>query len=455
MPTLHKEYPCSSRPKPDIRNERAKTAMPHQLTFGLAPMEGVTDLPTRLWLAAAARPVTAITPFFRITRGYPLDRLPWSFCPDPLFADSSCLPPTRPQIMGSDPEELARCVAHLVLQCNHPQVDLNFGCPAPTVIGHNGGSGLIRNRTALWRFLDQLFSTLARLGAPAGAVTIKTRLGFDNPDEAHGLFEIWNQFPIGRITLHGRTRAQRYSGRADWRLMNEMARSSRLPITGSGDLVDLQSARAAAQHCPDIDQFLIGRGALRNPWIFASLALDQPIRITHQTLRKALISFLCLQNVFRTDPNDFARLLESGLSLRQQNHFTSFQTSIDNSQRPLSTWTESEEVWWSHFSTELLRWGFPHHKTITESEFLAQVTPIVLSRLKMVWNSLRTSLPSTFMDPALLRSQNAGAFFANLDRIVQSEREARKAEDTAFELTHQPQHDWIFSGERKGHDGTK
>lgn len=421
-------------------------------------MEGVTDLPTRLWLGAAGRPESAITPFFRVTRGYPPERLPWSFCPDPQYAQTSCLPLTRPQIMGNDPEDLARFTSFLNRDCGHSRIDLNFGCPAPTVVGHNAGSGLIRNQDALKVFLDRLFNALEARRVPSSTVTIKTRLGFDHEDEAQDLFGVWGQYPISCLTLHGRTRSQKYTGRANWHLMNKLAATSPHPVSGSGDIVDHHSAHEARRQCPQIREFLIGRGALRNPWVFAAIRQGHSVQITHETLRHALLSFLCLHHLFRSDSQNFIDLLNSGLTQRTH-RLTGPNMPIEKDCGvKTTTWAASEEDWWKHFSRDLLhRFSAGSSAQQSEASFLEAVSPIVLSRLKMVWNALRTSLPSKFMDPRLLRVQNARSFFASLDGIVQSENNSNGDSVTLseLELTHQPQHDWIFSGERKGHDRTR
>lgn len=456
-------YVCSLRHHPTVIIEKVAALVQTERTpqerptFSLAPMEGVTDLPTRLWLGAAGQPDHATTPFFRVTRGYPPERLPWSFCPDPLYLKSSCLPLTCPQIMGNDPEDLARFTSFLNQNCGHARVDLNFGCPAPTVVGNNAGSGLIRNLDSLKSFLDRYFDALESHRVASSTVTIKTRLGFDHEDEAHDLFDIWSRYPISCITLHGRTRSQKYTGRANWSLMNELAASSPHPVSGSGDIVDPFSAEKASNQCPHIRRFLIGRGALRNPWLFTSLRQGFCVQITHQTLRHALLSFLCLHHLFRTDMQSFIDLLASGQSLRRHAEDHPKVHAQDLCKDHRVSWSASEESWWKDFAQGLLkRVSAGRHTRQREASFLDHVSPIVLSRLKMIWNSLRTSLPAKFMDPTLLRVQNAASFFASLQRIVQSEE--RMGGDcvtmTGFELTHQPHHDWIFSGERKGHDRT-
>jgi tRNA-dihydrouridine synthase B len=173
------------------------------------------------------------------------------------------------QLFGEEPEILARA-ARLVEEMGADFVDLNFGCPVPKVVKKGAGSAMLKDLPNLTKVLS---SCVKAVKIP---VTIKIRTGWDssqrNADEVCNI--AFNE-GITWVAIHGRTRAQGYSGQSDWDYIGGIKAKARLPIIGNGDILSAKQAvnRLSESGC---DGVMIGRGALKNPFIFMdALALWQ------------------------------------------------------------------------------------------------------------------------------------------------------------------------------------
>jgi len=179
-------------------------------------------------------------------------------------------PEERPlgvQLFGADPEMLARGAAAVVDWVKPDFIDINFGCPVNKVVCKNGGSALLRDGTTL----AAIASAVVRAVAPL-PVTAKIRTGWDAAtinaaDNARRL----EDEGIRRLTVHGRTRAQGYSGEADWDVISAAAEAVAIPVVGNGDIA---SAEAALRrwHGTPVSGLMIGRAAMTTPWLFAEIS---------------------------------------------------------------------------------------------------------------------------------------------------------------------------------------
>jgi len=174
------------------------------------------------------------------------------------------LPEERPlvmQLLGEDPDLLAEAARRLEA-AGADGIDLNMGCPVPKVVAKGQGSALMRDplRAAV------IFRTLRK--AVAGPFTIKVRGGWDDRTvNAPEIARIAEGEGVDAVTVHPRTRAQQYTGRAPWDVIAEVVAAVRVPVTGNGDVRSQADAAAmvAATGCAAV---MIGRGALGRPWIF-------------------------------------------------------------------------------------------------------------------------------------------------------------------------------------------
>lgn len=172
--------------------------------------------------------------------------------------------PVAIQIYGKDVDNV-REAARIVVDQAHPDVlDLNFGCPVKKVAGKGAGAGMLQN-------IPQLLAiTKAVVEAVDVPVTVKTRLGWDQEHRVIvDLAEQLQDCGIQALTIHGRTRAQMYTGEADWTLIGEVKNNPRMhiPIIGNGDITTPERAK----ECFDrygVDAVMIGRATFGRPWIF-------------------------------------------------------------------------------------------------------------------------------------------------------------------------------------------
>lgn len=203
--------------------------------------------------------------------------------------------PVGAQLMGCDPAVMGEAAALLEAR-GFALVDLNLGCPVPKVVGHGGGSQLLREPATA----QQIFTRVVRAVTRA-PVTVKMRLGYADGSgaEAARIAQIAEACGVNAIAVHGRTRAQGYSGAADYEAIRRVKAAVSLPVFGNGDVVDGASA-CRLRAISGCDGVMLGRGALGNPWIYreveAALQGAPPPPPTSPAERKAvLLRHLALQ----------------------------------------------------------------------------------------------------------------------------------------------------------------
>lgn len=175
------------------------------------------------------------------------------------------------QLFGTRPEAFAAAVARLE-ELAPDAFDLNFGCPAPKIVKHGGGSALLREPAAV--------AAIARaaVAATRRPVFAKVRSGWEvGGENAVEIARLLEQCGVSAISVHGRTRSQLFAGAADWAVIGRVRQAVGVPVIGNGDVVSGTAARrmTAETGC---DLVMVGRGALGNPWLFAEInaALGPP-----------------------------------------------------------------------------------------------------------------------------------------------------------------------------------
>lgn len=174
--------------------------------------------------------------------------------------------PVGIQIYGRDVDSMVEA-AKIVEEVQPDVIDLNFGCPVKKVAGKGAGSGMLRNIPLM------LDITKAVVKAVKTPVTVKTRLGWDsNSIIIPTLAEQLQDCGIQALTIHGRTRAQMYTGEADWTLIGEVKNNPRIniPIIGNGDICTPEQAKQAFKRY-GVDAIMIGRATFGRPWIFKEM----------------------------------------------------------------------------------------------------------------------------------------------------------------------------------------
>ena len=169
--------------------------------------------------------------------------------------------PVAVQIFGSECEYMARA-AEMLNDYPNEILDINMGCPAPKVVKNGDGSALMKNPELARKVLE------AVVGKSKKPVSLKIRKGWDEDNiNALEIAKIAEDCGISAITIHGRTREQYYSGKADWDIIKAVKEELKIPVIGNGDVASVEDAIKIRQHTK-CDAIMIGRGAQGNPWIF-------------------------------------------------------------------------------------------------------------------------------------------------------------------------------------------
>lgn len=227
----------------------------------LAPMEDVTDIGFRL----LCRRLGASMVYSEFVAADALVRMVNKSIEKLTVCEAER--PVAIQIYGKDPIAV-RDAAQIVVERAHPDVlDINFGCPVKRVAGKGAGAGLLQD---VPRMLE---ITRAVVDAVSVPVTAKTRLGWDAEHKIIvPLAEQLQDCGIQALTIHGRTRAQMYTGEADWTLIGEVKRNPRMhiPIIGNGDICSAEDAVRAFDRY-GVDAIMVGRATFGRPWIFKEM----------------------------------------------------------------------------------------------------------------------------------------------------------------------------------------
>lgn len=265
--------------------------------FIMAPMAGITDHAFRSFMKARGSSIVVTELVSASGIEHKSERTL------KLMSFDETQRPIGIQLFGEEPEIVARA-AQLVEEMGADFVDLNFGCPVPKVVKKGAGSAILKDLPALTKMLS---TVKAAVKIP---VTIKIRTGWDA--SSRNAIEVTNiayNEGITWVAVHGRTRAQSYSGFADWDYIREIKAASKLPIIGNGDILTAQQAvnRLNESGC---DGVMIGRGCLKNPYIFRdALALWQGQDQTNLKPDYALL-FQELNGVFTTHCEEHIRQIQ-------------------------------------------------------------------------------------------------------------------------------------------------
>jgi nifR3 family TIM-barrel protein len=249
----------------------------------LSPMAGVTDVSFRRLIKGLGGVGLTVSEFISVeglTRSNPKSKRQMRF-----YADER---PFAVQIFGGQPERM-RIAAEMAEEVGADILDINCGCPAPKVVKHGGGSGLLRDYPRLETILKEIKKAITI------PLTVKIRAGFfDHTINAVETAKLAEACGAEHIALHGRTKEQGYRGLANWDLVRQIKEVVSVPVSGSGDVTTIEGAfaRFAETGC---DGVLIGRGAMANPWIFRQIEdvmhSRQVFQPTLEDKRKLLLEY--------------------------------------------------------------------------------------------------------------------------------------------------------------------
>lgn len=175
-----------------------------------------------------------------------------------------------PQLLTKSPEDFT-WMAKVCCDRGYGEVNLNLGCPSGTVTAKGKGSGLLRDTDALRRLLDGIFA------APPLPISVKTRLGYESPEEFSGLLDIFNQYPICELTIHPRVRSAFYQGTVDREAFRYAIGNTKLPLCYNGDLCSREQIDALGRDFPSVGAVMLGRALVGDPGMLSPTGTTAPL----------------------------------------------------------------------------------------------------------------------------------------------------------------------------------
>lgn len=226
----------------------------------LGPMAGVTDLPFRLLCKEKGcgllytEMVSAKALYYKNKNT------------EPILATAPKEQPLAVQLFGSEPGLMAEMAKILEERGCYQFIDINMGCPVPKIVNNHEGSALMKDPVLVGKIIEAMSKAV---NLP---VTVKFRKGFnDESVNAVEIARIAQESGAAAVAVHGRTREQFYSGKADWDIIRQVKEAVTIPVIGNGDVCDVDSYIRIKEET-GCDGVMIGRAAKGNPWVFEQIA---------------------------------------------------------------------------------------------------------------------------------------------------------------------------------------
>lgn len=169
-----------------------------------------------------------------------------------------------PQLMSKNSQDVVRA-CEMLKDYGYEEVNINIGCPSGTVVNKGRGAGMLANLESLNKFLEDVFTNTDM------HISIKTRIGMEKIEEWQGILRIYNQYTLKELIVHPRLRKDFYNGTPSYEAFSYAVENSKNPLCYNGDINTLQDYMQIKERFPELEQVMIGRGFLRNPFLLQEL----------------------------------------------------------------------------------------------------------------------------------------------------------------------------------------
>lgn len=239
-----------------------------------APLEGITDTIFRRTFDRYYGGVDKyFTPFLSPNETRKFTSREWNHI-DP---DKNHVSRTVPQLLTKNPEHFL-WASQTIVPLGYREINLNLGCPSGTVVAKKKGSGLLYYPEELDRFLYDIFEGRAKSGLDFD-ISVKTRLGKNDPEEFYQILDIYNKYPISQLIIHPRVQAQFYKGCVREEYFSYATNHTNIPLVYNGDLKRVEDIKNCFARYQAIDTVMIGRGLLSNPELALKAAKKLPLDV--------------------------------------------------------------------------------------------------------------------------------------------------------------------------------
>lgn len=169
-----------------------------------------------------------------------------------------------PQLLTNNAKDFIH-TSKKIKQLGYNEINLNLGCPSGTVVSKNRGSGFLSKREELDLFLEEIFSQAVT------KISIKTRIGKDQPEEFYHLIEIFNKYPMEELIIHPRTQKDFYKNKPNLEVFKDALNLSKNPVCYNGDIFAVEAYKEFSSNFPSVETLMIGRGLLANPALISAI----------------------------------------------------------------------------------------------------------------------------------------------------------------------------------------
>lgn len=176
-----------------------------------------------------------------------------------------------PQILTNKAKDFIH-TANKIKQMGYQEVNLNLGCPSGTVVSKGRGSGFLAKQKELDQFLDEIFASTNM------KISVKTRLGKDDPEEFYKLIEIFNQYPMKELILHPRIQKDMYKSEPNLSVFQDAISLSKNPIVYNGNIFTVNDYQVFTSRFPSVDTIMLGRGLVANPCLVLSITNQRKLK---------------------------------------------------------------------------------------------------------------------------------------------------------------------------------